>query len=77
MQVNGKMIRKGTSCVLNSGDEVVFGVSGNHAYVSITSILCAFLTGFKISGDLSLLFYSSLLFLLLNVFSMCACVWID
>ncbi|KAH7865974.1 hypothetical protein Vadar_013788 [Vaccinium darrowii] len=33
VQVNGKMIRKGTSCVLNSGDEVVFGVSGNHAYI--------------------------------------------
>lgn len=71
MQVNGKMIRKGTSCVLNSGDEVVFGVSGNHAYVSITSILCAFLTGFKnFWGPLTT-------FLLLNVFSMCACVWID
>lgn len=48
MQVNGKIIKKGTSCVLNSGDEVVFGLSGNHAYVSITSVLCAFLFGYKI-----------------------------
>ncbi|XP_058226365.1 uncharacterized protein LOC131335150 isoform X1 [Rhododendron vialii] len=33
VQVNGKIIKKGTSCVLNSGDEVVFGLSGNHAYI--------------------------------------------
>ncbi|XP_076903132.1 uncharacterized protein LOC143558105 [Bidens hawaiensis] len=30
--VNGKTVKKGTSCVLNPGDEVVFG-SGNHAYI--------------------------------------------
>ncbi|XP_028062275.1 uncharacterized protein LOC114265656 isoform X1 [Camellia sinensis] len=33
VQVNGKTIKKGTSCVLNSGDEVVFGLLGNHAYI--------------------------------------------
>ncbi|PSR89548.1 ATPase family AAA domain-containing protein [Actinidia chinensis var. chinensis] len=33
VQVNGKIIKKGTSCVLNSGDEVVFGLSGNYAYI--------------------------------------------
>ncbi|KAI8543958.1 hypothetical protein RHMOL_Rhmol08G0257700 [Rhododendron molle] len=33
VQVNGKIIKKGTSCVLNSGDEVIFGLSGNHAYI--------------------------------------------
>ncbi|XP_071703935.1 uncharacterized protein [Rutidosis leptorrhynchoides] len=31
--VNGKIIKKGTTCVLNSGDEVVFGTLGNHAYI--------------------------------------------
>lgn len=33
VQVNGKTIKKNTSCVLNSGDEVVFGDTGNHAYI--------------------------------------------
>ncbi|KAK9072368.1 hypothetical protein SSX86_008802 [Deinandra increscens subsp. villosa] len=33
VHVNGKTIKKGTSCVLNSGDEVVFGSHGNHAYI--------------------------------------------
>ncbi|XP_072057899.1 uncharacterized protein [Arachis hypogaea] len=31
--VNGTLVKKSTSCVLNSGDEVVFGLLGNHAYV--------------------------------------------
>ncbi|KAF5806997.1 putative adenosinetriphosphatase [Helianthus annuus] len=31
--VNGRVIKKGTSCVLRSGDEVVFGSFGNHAYI--------------------------------------------
>lgn len=34
MQVNGTVVSKSASCVLNSGDEVVFGLLGNHAYVS-------------------------------------------
>ncbi|XP_034672350.1 uncharacterized protein LOC117903945 isoform X2 [Vitis riparia] len=33
VQVNGTFIKRGTSCVLNSGDEVVFGLLGNHAYI--------------------------------------------
>lgn len=33
VQVNGKTIKKNTSCVLSSGDEVVFGDTGNHAYI--------------------------------------------
>ncbi|CAA0827285.1 AAA-type ATPase family protein [Striga hermonthica] len=33
VQVNGKVIKKNTSCNLNSGDEVVFGFLGNHAYI--------------------------------------------
>ncbi|KAK9926662.1 hypothetical protein M0R45_023877 [Rubus argutus] len=33
LQVNGAHVKKGTSFVLNSGDEVVFGSLGNHAYV--------------------------------------------
>jgi len=32
--VNGTHVKKNTNCVLNSGDEVVFGVLGNHSYVS-------------------------------------------
>ncbi|RYR41257.1 hypothetical protein Ahy_A08g037659 [Arachis hypogaea] len=31
--VNGTLVKKSTSCVLNSGDEVVFGLLENHAYV--------------------------------------------
>ncbi|KAL2492264.1 AAA-type ATPase family protein [Abeliophyllum distichum] len=33
VQVNGKTIKRNTSCDLNSGDEVVFGFLGNHAYI--------------------------------------------
>ncbi|KAJ6764205.1 AAA ATPASE putative [Salix koriyanagi] len=33
VQVNGTAVKKGTTCVLNSGDEVVFGALGNHAYI--------------------------------------------
>lgn len=32
--VNGVLVKKNTNCVLNSGDEVVFGLLGNHCYVS-------------------------------------------
>ncbi|XP_051119433.1 uncharacterized protein LOC127243454 isoform X2 [Andrographis paniculata] len=33
VQVNGKAIKKDTSCDLNSGDEVVFGILGSHTYI--------------------------------------------
>ena len=33
--VNGTLVKKNTNCVLNSGDEVVFGLLGNHSYVSL------------------------------------------
>ncbi|XWS51395.1 hypothetical protein CRYUN_Cryun12cG0172700 [Craigia yunnanensis] len=33
VQVNGTVVKKNTTCVLNSGDEVVFGLLGNHAYI--------------------------------------------
>ncbi|KAJ7945717.1 AAA-type ATPase family protein [Quillaja saponaria] len=33
IQVNGIAVKKNTSCVLNSGDEVVFGSTGNYAYI--------------------------------------------
>ena len=36
--VNGTHVKKNTSCVLNSGDEVVFGVLGNHSYVSFSFV---------------------------------------
>lgn len=32
--VNGTLVKKNTCCALNSGDEVVFGLHGNHSYVS-------------------------------------------
>lgn len=35
VQVNGKTIKKNTSCILNSGDGLAFGLVGNHAYVSL------------------------------------------
>ncbi|KAL8226518.1 hypothetical protein R6Q57_016350 [Mikania cordata] len=33
VRINGKAIKKGSSCVLKSGDEVVFGSHGNRAYI--------------------------------------------
>ncbi|XVF54672.1 hypothetical protein PTKIN_Ptkin05aG0199800 [Pterospermum kingtungense] len=33
VQVNGTVVKKNTTRVLNSGDEVVFGLLGNHAYI--------------------------------------------
>ncbi|KAK4370787.1 hypothetical protein RND71_010262 [Anisodus tanguticus] len=33
VQVNEKIIRRNSSCFLNSGDQVVFGQEGNHAYI--------------------------------------------
>ncbi|XP_071693882.1 uncharacterized protein [Rutidosis leptorrhynchoides] len=33
VHVNGNSIKKGTTCVLKSGDEVVFGSLGSHAYI--------------------------------------------
>ncbi|GMJ05859.1 hypothetical protein like AT4G02480 [Hibiscus trionum] len=33
VQVNGIVVKKNTSRVMNSGDEVVFGLLGNHAYI--------------------------------------------
>lgn len=34
VKVNGRLVNKSASCELKSGDEVVFGSLGNHAYVS-------------------------------------------
>lgn len=34
VQVNGKSIGSNRHIVLNGGDELVFGTSGGHAYVS-------------------------------------------
>ncbi|KAI7727421.1 hypothetical protein M8C21_020426, partial [Ambrosia artemisiifolia] len=33
VHVNGNVIKKGASCILRSGDEVVFSSFGNHAYI--------------------------------------------
>ncbi len=46
MQVNGINIKKSSSCMLNSGDEVVFGA--NHAYVSFSLFLIFFLSSFPV-----------------------------
>lgn len=35
VQINGKTIRKNATCDLHSGDELVFGLLGAHAYVSL------------------------------------------
>lgn len=35
MLVNGMAVKKNSSCTLHSGDEVVFGIAGDHAYVSL------------------------------------------
>jgi hypothetical protein len=32
--VNGTLVKKNNCCTLLSGDEVVFGLHGNHSYVS-------------------------------------------
>lgn len=37
--INGKTIRKNATCDLNSGDELVFGLLGAHAYVSLFLLL--------------------------------------
>jgi len=34
VQVNGKTYRRNHKMILNGGDEVIFGASGKHAYVS-------------------------------------------
>jgi len=34
VQVNGKSMEKNSNVILTAGDEVVFGSSGKHAYVS-------------------------------------------
>lgn len=36
MQVNGKVYPKNSTVPLNDGDEMVFGSSGDHAYVSFS-----------------------------------------
>ncbi|XP_052180628.1 uncharacterized protein LOC127793889 [Diospyros lotus] len=33
VQVNGKVLKRGSFVALNSGDEVLFGLLGNHAYI--------------------------------------------
>lgn len=38
MQVNGKVYPKNSTVPLNDGDEMVFGSSGEHAYVSFASM---------------------------------------
>lgn len=34
VQVNGKICQQDSKVILNGGDEVVFGSTGKHAYVS-------------------------------------------
>ncbi|XP_047309506.1 uncharacterized protein LOC124912911 [Impatiens glandulifera] len=33
VQVNGKTVKKNTSWIIRSGDEIVFGLPGNHSYI--------------------------------------------
>lgn len=52
--MNGKIIKKNCTCVLNSGDEVVFGLLGHHAYVSFSFV---FLSASRLSGFPYLCFF--------------------
>lgn len=51
MQVNGKVYPKNSTVPLNDGDEMVFGSSGEHAYVSFSpmclTLFLEFLYSFK------------------------------
>ncbi|KAM1128840.1 hypothetical protein ACFX13_039442 [Malus domestica] len=49
VQVNGTNVKKGNSCVLNPGDEVVFGSMGNHAYLLLTE---AAVKGAEVQGSI-------------------------
>ena len=58
VQVNGKTIKRGSSCILTSGDEVVFGSLGSNAYVSFCfSVALQSILSFCKSG-----FFQSLLY---------------
>ncbi|KAJ0047698.1 hypothetical protein Pint_15685 [Pistacia integerrima] len=50
VQVNGTIVKKTTSCVLKSGDEIVFGSLGNHAYVSFPVIFQHLLPEVAVKG---------------------------
>ncbi|KAM1025613.1 hypothetical protein ACFX14_038640 [Malus domestica] len=49
VQVNGTNVKKGNSCMLNPGDEVVFGSMGNHAYLLLTE---AAVKGAEVQGSI-------------------------
>ncbi|MBA0754343.1 hypothetical protein Gogos_022413, partial [Gossypium gossypioides] len=50
VQVNGTVLKKNNTCVLKSGDEVVFGLLGNHAYVSFPWIFQQLMTDVAVKG---------------------------
>lgn len=59
--VNGLALKKNATRVLKSGDEIVFGVLGNHAYVSFCSLYHTIITNspprFVLSIRFDFLFY--------------------
>ncbi|XP_050151082.1 uncharacterized protein LOC126625984 isoform X4 [Malus sylvestris] len=52
VQVNGTNVKKGNSCVLNPGDEVVFGLMGNHAYIFQLLLTEAAVKGAEVQGSI-------------------------
>ncbi|CAN6578558.1 unnamed protein product [Malus baccata var. baccata] len=52
VQVNGTNVKKGNSCVLNPGDEVVFGSMGNHAYIFQLLLTEAAVKGAEVQGSI-------------------------
>ncbi|KAM1025612.1 hypothetical protein ACFX14_038640 [Malus domestica] len=52
VQVNGTNVKKGNSCMLNPGDEVVFGSMGNHAYIFQLLLTEAAVKGAEVQGSI-------------------------
>ncbi|CAI0548155.1 unnamed protein product [Linum tenue] len=52
VQVNGSIVKKNSSRVLSSGDEVVFGLLGNHAYIFQQLLTEVALKGMEVHNSL-------------------------
>ncbi|KAM1185983.1 hypothetical protein TB2_014858 [Malus domestica] len=52
VQVNGTNVKKGNTCALNPGDEVVFGSVGNHAYIFQLLLTEAAVKGAEVQGSI-------------------------
>ncbi|XP_009375231.2 uncharacterized protein LOC103964067 isoform X2 [Pyrus x bretschneideri] len=52
VQVNGTNVKRGNSCMLSPGDEVVFGSMGNHAYIFQLLLTEAAVKGAEVQGSI-------------------------